>query len=133
MRIFLDSSAIIEFLRNNGKVVEAIGRADEFYTSSLCAYEVLLGEKYMEEKGVKSRYKDTLAFFERMATVPFSHSDALFAAGLMAKLTLKGKKVDEIDVLIAAQAIAHQAQVLTMDSRHFKVIKDETGLSLQTL
>ncbi|MDE1850997.1 MAG: type II toxin-antitoxin system VapC family toxin [Candidatus Micrarchaeota archaeon] len=133
MKVFLDSSVIIEFLRNNKKVVQQVAEASEIYTSSICAYEVLVGEKYLEEKGQRSHFKETAAFFDRIGTVPFSFSDAAKAAEIAARLTIKGKKVDEIDILIAAQALSHNAQFLTMDSRHFEIISAETGLALGPL
>ena len=46
---------------------------------------------------------------------------------------LKGRKVDDFDVLIAAQALANDAKVLTKDSKHFEIIKEETGLAIERL
>ncbi len=133
MKLFLDSSAIIEFFKNNQHVVDAVGKADELYTSSLCAYEVLFGEKYREEKGLVSHYNYTLMFFETIATISFTYHDAIIASGIMAKLALKGRKVAEIDALIAAQAIGKEAIVLTTDAKHFKIMKEEIGLLIHPL
>jgi hypothetical protein len=133
MRLFLDSSAIIELFRNNPDVVAAIKDADEVYTSSLCAYEVLAGEKYAEAKGMKSHYKDAANFFETVATMPFDYSDAKRTADIMSVLSAKGRKVPEIDALIAAQAIAAGLTILTKDAKHFAVIGAETGLAVQTV
>lgn len=133
MKLFLDSSAIIELFKNNKKVIEFIEEADEIYTSSLCAYEVLVGEKYIEGKGSKSHSREASEFFKVAATLPFLYSDAEVASDIMKSLSLKGKKMPEMDALIAAQAIAKEATILTKDSRHFAIIGAETELTVQTL
>jgi predicted nucleic acid-binding protein len=133
MKSFLDSSIIIDFLENKQVAINAVLEADEVYTSSLCAYEVILGESYRKEKGLKSKYNDTVEFFKTMATLPFTYIDAINASGIMAKLAVKGKKVKQMDALIAAQALARETTLLTTDARHFKIIGDETGLSVRII
>ncbi|MCL4379644.1 MAG: type II toxin-antitoxin system VapC family toxin [Candidatus Marsarchaeota archaeon] len=133
MKIFLDSSAIIEFFRNTPKAVDAVNNADEIYTSSICAYEVLLGEIYREEKYGKSHLEKMQRFFETAATLPFTHSDSSRAAGMIVKLSLKGKKVPDFDAMIATQALSNGATVLTKDPKHFNAIKEETGLSVEVV
>lgn len=56
------------------------------------------------QAGAPSRYNKVKGFFEVVAILPFNYDDAIYASDVMAKLMKKGKKVDEIDVLIAAQA-----------------------------
>ena len=51
----------------------------------------------------------------------------------MSLLSRKGKKVSEIDALIAAQALAAGLTILTKDVKHFAVIGAETGLAVQTI
>lgn len=133
MKLFLDSSAVIELFKSNQKVVELINEADEVYTSSLCAYEVLLGEKYLENKGRRSQYTEVCVFFETAATIPFEYSDAKSASEIMAALSSKGKKIPEMDALITAQALASGATIVTRDSRHFKALEEETGLSVASV
>lgn len=131
MNLFLDSSAIIEFFRNSEQVVDLVTNADALYTSSICAYEVLLGERYNEMKGRRSSIEKTKKFFETIATLPFTYADASNASELMRKLSSKGRKVDEFDVLIASQAAATGAVLLTKDARHFSIIKEEFGLEIR--
>ncbi len=44
MRILLESSAVIEYLKGNRKVKEVMDNAEDFYISSLSVYEILLGK-----------------------------------------------------------------------------------------
>lgn len=133
MKLFLDSSAVIELFKNNRDVVAAIEEADEVCTSSLCAYEVLVGEKYVEAKGMKSHYKDAADFFETAATLPFNYGDAKKAAGVMAALSAGGKRVPEMDALIAVQAHSAGLTILTKDAKHFSGISRETGLEVRMI
>lgn len=130
MKLFLDSSAIIELFANNTKVLLAIEKADEIYTGSLCAYEVLMGERFSEGKSLKSHYKEVSAFFNNAATLPFTHDDSRTASDIMARLLLKGRRVPDMDILIAAQALNSGCVILTNDIRHFAVIEKETNLEM---
>ena len=127
----MDSSAIIEFLKGNVAARKKIGEAESLYTSALCAYEVLLGEKYNEIKGLKSSYIQVSLFFEQIETMILSYDDVVKASDIAAKLVSKGNKVDDIDILIAAQALRIGAVMLTKDFRHFKILGDETGLLVE--
>jgi len=132
MSLFLDSSAIIELFKDNRSVTDVIANASEVYTSSICAYEVLLGEKYREEKGMHSYLGKIQQLFEEIATLPFTYKDSIKASAIMAKLSAKGKKVDEFDVMIAAQALAVGAIILTKDAKHFEVLREEIELPMQS-
>jgi tRNA(fMet)-specific endonuclease VapC len=128
MNIFLDSSAIIELFRDNQKALKAIEEAEEVYTSTICAYEVLLGEEYMKHKGRASLMEKVQSFFEITATLPLTYLDSSRASVIAARLSAKGKKLDDFDILIAAQALEKNAVVLTKDIKHFEIIREETGL-----
>ena len=133
MNLFLDSSAVIEFFRNNREVTDLIAGADAIYTSSICSYEVIFGEKYAASKRRRSSVENAKKFFETIATLPFTYDSALIASDLMLKLSSKGKKVDEFDVLIASQAMATGAVLLTKDARHFNIIKEEFKLDVRII
>ncbi len=128
MKLFLDTSAIIEFMKNNSKAKDAIVQADELYTSTICAYEVLVGEKYQTLKGRHSAYPKALKFFEATLTLLPSLPNAIKGSEIMAKLMLKGEQVESLDAIIAAQALDCGATILTKDVKHFDIIKRETGL-----
>ena len=132
MKLFLDSSAVIELFANNKKVIDSIEKADEVYTSSLCSYEVLAGEKFSERKGLRSHYREASEFFDSAATLPFTLNDSKTASDIMAVLSIKGRKVPDMDILISAQALDKEFTVLTKDARHFEIIRKETNLEIQT-
>jgi hypothetical protein len=44
MKVLIESSAIIEYLKGNAKVKEIISNSEDFYVSTLTIFEVLLGK-----------------------------------------------------------------------------------------
>jgi tRNA(fMet)-specific endonuclease VapC len=133
MILFLDSSAIIEFFKNNESAISIIAEAGEVYTSTICAYEVILGEFYKKKKGMNSSLEKVQKFFETIVTVPFTYEDSIRASEITAHLSSKGKKLNDFDVLIASQALPLGATVLTTDVKHFEIIKAETALPIKVL
>ncbi|MGD0729588.1 MAG: type II toxin-antitoxin system VapC family toxin, partial [Candidatus Micrarchaeaceae archaeon] len=85
---------------------------------------------YNEKKGVNSVLEKVQKFFETVVTLPFTYKDSLKASEITAMLSIKGKKVDDFDVLIASQALALGSTILTKNIKHFELIKEVTGLSI---
>ncbi len=133
MRLFLDSSIVIEFLRGNESVRDALKGAEALYTDALCAYEVLTGERYNSIKGRKSSYLQASLFFAQMETMHLKYSDAIKAADVAARLIVRGRKVDDVDIIIAIHALEKGATIFTTDVKHFKVLEDETGVCVKVL
>lgn len=133
MKLLLDSSAIIEFLRGNQKVREVMGNADSLYTSPICTYEVLVGEKYNELRGIGSSYQRALGIFAKTKMLHLTSSNARSAAEITARLMLNGTKVNDLDVLIASQALSIGAVVLTTNVKHFEAIKEITDLPIEKI
>lgn len=104
--------------------------ADDIYTSSICEYEVLLGERYRELKGMKTSMTSAAGLFRALEPLKLTPDDASTSAVITAKLMSKGKMVDDFDVLIAAQAIDKHAVMLTKDAKHFKVLNQEADLQI---
>ena len=133
MNVFLDSSAIIELFKNNPTALRAVNEAETICTSTICAYEVLLGGEYMKIKGRASLIEKAQRFFEAAATLPLTYQNSLKASTIAARLSAKGKKIDDFDILIASQALEKGATVLTKDIKHFEVLKEETGLNIEAI
>ena len=129
MRILLDSSAIIEFLRGNSKVMNLIEQSDVIFTSVICAYEVLVGEMYRDKKGLKSLLKEVKELLRELNPIPLIIEDCIKASALM----VKGKVVSVADILISAQAIRRNLMIVTRDL-DFNIIKEtEPKLMLHIL
>lgn len=130
MRLFLDSSAIIEFFKNNRNVIKEIENAEEIYTSTICAYEVWLGEHYISKRKETAVPLRIGKFFDNVATLPLVYEDSVRASKISAELMHEGKKIDDFDVLIATQASAQDAAILTKDVRHFRVLEEIMSITV---
>lgn len=99
--VFLDSSAIIDYLAGVDAVVEYVDEQTRLRTSSLCVYEVLEGEV----RG--SGETDVLGArqaFGRVESVAFDEGVALEAARIQDRLARDGAVMPTYDLLVAATA-----------------------------
>ncbi len=133
MNLFLDSSAIIKLFKNNQKTVKIIEGTEKIYTSTICAYEVLLGEEYMNNRRKSSLIEKVQNFFETATTLSLTYKNMVKASAIAGKLLAKGKKIDDFDISIAAQALENNAVVLTKDIKHFEILREETGLAIEKI
>jgi tRNA(fMet)-specific endonuclease VapC len=95
--------------------------ADEACVSALTRAELLFGLKKLPPKhrlhiGVKK-------FLNSVLVLPWEPEAAEFYAEIRYELTRTGNPIGEIDMLIAAHAIAADAVLVTNNTRHFKRIK----------
>ena len=122
MKALLDSSAIIELLRGNLKVMEIIEEADVVTTSVLCAYEILTGEMYRERREGRSILQEVTELIGELNPIPFLLDDLIKASEICSTLMVKGRMVNTTDILISAQAIRRDLTVITKD-KDFKTIR----------
>ena len=122
MKALLDSSAIIELLRGNVKVMEIIETADVVTTSVLCAYEVLTGEMYRERREGRSILQEVTELIAELNPLPLQLDDSIKASEICSTLMMEGRTVNTTDILISAQAIRRDLTVITKD-KDFKTIK----------
>ena len=95
--------------------------ADDVCVSALTRGELLFGLKKLPPKhrlhiGVKK-------FLNSVLILPWESEAAEFYAEIRHELTRTGNLIGEIDMLIAAHAIAADAVLVTNNTRHFKRIK----------
>lgn len=129
MNIFLDSSAMISYLKGDETVRDIIESADKVFTSSLCAFELLVGENYSRVRGYRSGSEAT-AFLEGTTIIPFEKQDAEIAAEAQARLIAKGASQNAIDILIAASATRNEIEIITKD-RDYEVIQEVLGFKFR--
>ena len=117
MKVLIESSAIIDYLKGNKKVEEVILNSEEFYLSYLTVYEVLLG------KVKESKVFDFLSAFK---IINLTKKDVVIGSQIYKKLKDKGKLIGNFDILISAQAINRRLTLVTKDSDFLRV-KEEFG------
>ncbi|MGC8514695.1 MAG: type II toxin-antitoxin system VapC family toxin [Thermoplasmata archaeon] len=128
MRVLIDTSAIISLFRNDHKIISEIEKADEVFTSTLCAFEVYLGEAYSKLKGIKPKER-VMEFFDNIEIINFTLDDARKSSEIKALLRTKGVEVNVLDILIAASAYRLGLSVVTKD-RDFQAISKYVDLEV---
>jgi predicted nucleic acid-binding protein len=107
MKILLESSAIIEYLKGNIYVREILEKAEDFYVSSLSVFEVLLG---------KVKEDEILDFLSSFKIVSFTKKDSILASKIYKKLKEKGKLIGIMDILISLQALNRELTLVSKDT-----------------
>jgi hypothetical protein len=115
MKVLIETSAIIEYLKGNMKVKEIISNSEDFYVSTLTVFEVLLGK--VEENEI-------FDFLSAFNVIGLNERDSITASRIYKRLRDKGKLIGYFDILISAQAINRDLTLVTKDTDFLKM-KDE--------
>src|SRR5262249_5259231 len=116
--IHLDTSVLINAFSGEKRLAprlrELLDKSERIFLSSLVLFEWCRGPRIAEQIAAQE------ALFPSTEAVPFGSEEALVAADLYKKL--KRPRGREIDIAVAACAIAHDAQLWTVNTADFKDI-----------
>jgi len=121
IKVLIESSVIIDYLKGNKKVKEIILNSEDFYVSSLTVYEILLS---------KVKESEILDFLSAFKIINPTKKDAIIGSQIYKKLKDKGKLIESFDILISAQAINRRLTLVTRDSDFLKVKEEFNKLNL---
>jgi len=114
-RVALDTSAYSAFKRGHPEVVQHLRRAREILVSSVVLGELLGG---FEAGGRPRRNRGDLRLFlesPRVRLVPVGEATAERYARIYASLRAAGRPLPANDLWIAASAMEHGAELVTLD------------------
>ena len=118
--IHLDTSVLIDALtgprRSGPRLRQLVEDGERLTLSSIVLFEWRRGPRTQEE------IADQEALFPAAESIPFGSTEGLAAANLYRKL--KRARGREIDIVIAACAVVHNAQLWTLNPADFKDIPD---------
>jgi predicted nucleic acid-binding protein len=123
MKLLLDTSAIISYVNGDGRILQEVEKAEIVCTSSLCAYETLVGSK--DDAKVER-------LVAALMPLPFTFKDSKRAAAIYGKISKSGRRVNVMDVLICSQALERGLAVLTRD-RDFAKIRDASKQNFEII
>lgn len=133
MNYLLDTSTLIELLRQRDDAWDFLRthNEDNFLTSCICEAEAWEGvfrekEAYFEKRRIA--LEELLGSLSKIVT--FDSKQAYIAGKIRASLAIRGEKTGDVDVLIAASAIANDSVLLTKNIKHFSRIKNLKFLTL---
>jgi predicted nucleic acid-binding protein len=109
---FLDSSTIIEYLRDNQSVIDYLDEREPWWTSTICVFEVLNGPAGSPNfDPVDERQK-----FSGVQALEFNEQLALEAARLQDASINDGTELSHRDAMIAATARSTGDEYVVADS-----------------
>ncbi|MBR5913253.1 MAG: PIN domain-containing protein [Selenomonadaceae bacterium] len=124
MKYLLDSSAVIDLIRGNEKVLNEYNRKlierNKFFICPIIYYEVMRGFKVLN--GGK-RIETFLKFYQMWDNLQMEDSAMMKAAEIYVKLR-KGQTVEDNDIFIAAVAIVNDCTLITANEKHFSRIDE---------
>ncbi len=124
MKYLLDSSAVIDLIRGNEKVLNEYNckliEGNKFFICPIIYYEVMRGFKVLN--GGK-RIETFLKFYQMWDNVPLDDETMIKAAEIYVKLR-KGQTVEDNDIFIAAVAIVNECTLITANEKHFSRIDE---------
>lgn len=122
MIYLLDTSILIELLRVKPEAKDFVDGHDEdtILTSSICEAEIYEGVYREKPENISAKQKTFKNLLENFAdTVSFDSNQANIAGKIRAELSKKGSLIGDLDVLIAAAAMAKNAVLVTKNPKHF--------------
>jgi tRNA(fMet)-specific endonuclease VapC len=121
MKILLDTSAYVEFKRNNVELVEMIVAADLILFSAVVLGELLFG--FRSGSRFKKNLDELNGFLENDAVeiVSIGKISADRYSRIATQLRRQGTPIPTNDIWIAAQTMEHGAELVTTDSHFAKI------------
>lgn len=118
----IDTSVIINFLRDKASTVEAINNINgELSSSYICLAELYEGISRVRER--QKAEKGVLDFFSGMSQIYGVDSDIAKNFGqIRASLKTKGEVIEDMDILLAATCISQNLILITANPKHFSRI-----------
>lgn len=123
----LDTNTISKFIKGNDKIASKINLIPSY---SVCTSTIILAELYYGCENANSlKIKQILLkvyddMFKEFRVIPFDAQSAKVFSKIKKNLKNIGKMSEDFDILIAAQAIAHDMVLVTNNTKHFEQIED---------
>lgn len=118
----IDTSVIINFLRDKGSTIETINNLEgELNSSYICLAELYEGVSRVMEK--EKAEKAVLDFFSGLNFVYGIDKEIAKRFGqIRADLKIKGEIIEDLDILLAATCLANNLILITANLKHFSRI-----------
>lgn len=117
----LDTNIVVAYLRGDARVATRLNAAlPDVAVSTIVLMELLFGARISARS--QENLRKITQFVSLSPPIPFDESCASVCADIKAHLQSIGKPTGETDVMIAAAAIAHNAALVTHNTRHYQDI-----------
>lgn len=120
--ILLDTNVVVAFLNGDKAVLRRIkDEIDKIALSTLVVAELDYGAKVSRKS--KENLEKLYRLVDVVQVVPFDIECAKLFGTIKSRLRNLGKPTGEVDALIAATAMAHEAILVTNNKKHFENIE----------
>ena len=121
--MILDSSFLIDLLRNNPQAVDKAKEFDtKFILKSISIVSVMEIWRGVIRRGTESYLQKVEKLIDSLRVHTINKEVAIKAAEIEAILLDQGEIIDWEDILIAATALIHNEPILTRNVKHFSRI-----------
>jgi tRNA(fMet)-specific endonuclease VapC len=118
----LDTNIIIAYLKgNHANKDKIISNIEEIAVSALVIAELNYGAKSSQYP--ERNLEKLLRFIDIIQIIPFDLSCAIKFGDIKSRLRTIGRPTGEVDALIAATAMSHDAILITNNLRHFENVE----------
>jgi tRNA(fMet)-specific endonuclease VapC len=125
--IHLDTNVVIAYLNGDSRIAERLKLAlPDVAISAIVLGELLYGARASAR--AKENVEKVYQLLRAIDAVDFDRDCAEAYSALKVDLRRKGRLTNEVDALIAATALAHNARLVTHNTKHFENI---TGLQIE--
>ncbi len=122
----IDTNILSHLVQKNIKIKTKFGEfQDQIYLSSPVHSECLYGALKKESKILSYFYE---VLFDDYKYIAYGKEDSIHFATVKNDLRKKGITIEDFDLMIAAQALAHNLILVTNNTKHFENID---GLKLE--
>lgn len=123
--MILDTSFLIDVLRGENTVAEAVQTVDERGTAQVSSVTVMeLWEGIHLAESSERERKVTENLLTDVRELPFDRECATTAGEVNARLQRNGTPIEAADVMIAATALVHDVPVVTNNVDHFERVDE---------
>jgi predicted nucleic acid-binding protein len=128
--ICLDSSFIIDFLRNKPGAVKKASEMNEYFAvTSTSVYEVMVGFSLMKNSN-EEKINKFVSFLGDCEILSLDLNASLLSSEIYSDLVSKGQMIEDFDCLIAGTMKSNQVnRIITGNEKHFKKIKEVSVIS----
>jgi tRNA(fMet)-specific endonuclease VapC len=119
--LILDTNTISYYFRGDTRVVPRLQalRPSDIGVPAIVEYELRYGLMRLQPQAAATRLGALDQFLRALQILPFDSECAVHAARVRVELEESGKTIGPHDTLIAATALAHQATLVTRNTREF--------------
>ncbi len=118
----LDTDVIILFFSNEPEIVRIFNTIENKKGVSVISIAEIVEGLQTDKR--KNRRDIFFTFLKKIEILPVTQKTSLVFAAIRYKLRKKGTLVDNMDLLIAATCLEHNATLVTRNVKHFSKIPD---------